>query len=46
MIESFLPLISEKGFEMDVNRLCTSDGDSEEKIITPDDNTGDQYVGS
>jgi hypothetical protein len=29
---------------MDVNRMCTSDSDSEEAIITTDDNTGDQYV--
>jgi len=45
VIESFLPLISEKALKMDVNSIRTSDSDSEEKIITPDVNTGDQYVG-
>jgi hypothetical protein len=45
VIESFLPLISEKALKMDVNSIRTSDSDSEENIITLDVNTGDQYVG-
>ena len=45
MIESFLPFIPEKASKMYVNRIRTSDSDSEEKINTPDDDSGDQYVG-